>query len=64
MGKPGENILFFYQNEYPFVLGLEGDLNIKIHFVPTPVHIEEKKVQTKILSSFKQRVTKFKDEGI
>lgn len=42
-------------------MNLESELNIKINVLPHLVHLDPKKVQVKILSQFKTRVTKFKD---
>lgn len=55
------NILFFSPEEYNFVLGLEKDLNVKINVVPHLVDIDPEHVHAKLLTSFKQKVTKFKD---
>ena len=46
------------------MLGLENELNIKINISHNLTRIDDKKVETKLLSTFKQRVTKFKEEQI
>ena len=40
VGKQGENILFFYNSEYPFVLNLESELNITIKVVSNLTQID------------------------
>lgn len=61
IGKAGLNILFFEPEEFNFVISLEKDLNVTINMVPHLVDIDPALIHSKLLTSFKHKVSKLKN---